>query len=155
MTAAPIERFTRLTQGDLVWEFASTDAPGECDHYTWCTGPCAPLKPGALGAGHGRYIASALREPNDLVEVCVTQWKANPSERWTVGFSGGGHANLDREPLVLIAAYPPDLDQTKRVHLKPSDAETVALALRMVGHDQFADALDAAATFARHLKEKK
>ena len=154
MTTTPIERFTQITQGDVCWEFAKLDIPGECDRYEWCSGPCEPLNPGLLGDYHGRYIASALRERGDLMEISVSQWKADPNQPWTLSASAGAYVNRDHKPSVILAVYPPDLDQTKRVDLKPDDAEAFALGLRMVGHDQFADALVAAATFARNLKEK-
>ncbi|RKS76493.1 hypothetical protein BZB76_1849 [Actinomadura pelletieri DSM 43383] len=154
MTATPLDRFTRSTQGDVSWEFANLDVPGGCDRFEWCGGPCGPLAPGALGDAHGRYIASALRESSgDLVEVAVGQWKADPAQPWYLGGCAGAYDNRDREPRVILDVSPSDLERSTRVFLKVGDAAAVASGLRAVGHDRFADALDNAVKFARTIGE--
>ena len=155
MTAIQLDRLTHFTEGDLVWEFANTATPGKCPRYGWCDGDCTPLRPGHLGDMHTRYIASALRDRGDLVEICVGQWKADPAQPWQLGASAGCYDNKDRAPKVGIAAMPAGPSEVLRTFLKPQDAEAVALTLRLLGHDQFADAMDAAAKYARRLEEEK
>ncbi|MEV4672149.1 hypothetical protein AB0K34_10905 [Actinomadura sp. NPDC049382] len=128
--------------GDLMWEFANLDLPGDCERYGWCDGNCNPRYEGEV---HFRYVASAVHG-NDLVEISVGQWKANPK----VGVLDTGSCfaiNRDRKPLVGISTYPAK-HPGRHLHLTPEDATTVAEAQRILGNGQFADAVYAAVNFA-------
>lgn len=136
------------------WDFLDIETPGGCDRYDWCDGHCK-RRSHYLGGLHSRQVASGARtEDLALIEVGVGQWKANPE----IGIRDTGSCfavNRDGSPVVGIFTYPADLDDTKRVKLKVPDAEALAEALRIVGHVQFAGALDNAVTLARRLEESK
>jgi hypothetical protein len=143
-------RLTSVELDGVSWEFASIDTPGACDRFGWCDSGCTP---GHDGETHVRYIASAMRSHDSaLVEISVGQWKANPA----VGLRDTGSSfavNQDRAPLVGIGTYPDDR-AGRHTRLTVADATTLAEALRIVGHVQFADALNNAAKFARTLTEE-
>lgn len=148
-----LARLTQVTLDGITWEHADTSTPGGCDRVGWCDGHCRPLRAGALGDVHSRYIGSALRDTGDLIEIRVMQWKADPAQPWYIGASAGCYDNRDQAPLVEITTYPAE-GLGRHLRLTRADAATAAEALRMVGAAHFADALDAASRFARELAEE-
>jgi hypothetical protein len=149
MTVPTSARHSYVELDGITWEYANLDLPGRCEQFGWCGANCGPLPTGALGDSHSRHIASALRG-SDLVEIAVGQWKANPK----MGVRDTGSCfgiNRDRAPRVGIFTCPADLAESKRAFLSVAEADGLAQALRLVGADQFADAMAAAVTFAQGL----
>lgn len=154
MTAQTLARVAEtLTKDGVTWQIFEAPRPGPCDLAWWCEDLCEDLAPRELGTEHGRDVALALIDGDPVVQICVGQWKANPKH----GIKDTGSCfalNLDKAPLVGIYAYPPGAP-SRATFLRNPWGRTLAEALRLVGHDPFADALDIAACLAQEIDEER
>lgn len=152
MTSQTLARVTEtLTKDGVTWRILDVSTPGPCALVPWCEGSCEDLEPGELGTDHARNVATALVDGVPVVEIAVCQWVANPE----IGVRDSGTLfalNRDAPPTVGIFTYGARHYGT---FLENPWGRVLREALRLVGHDPFADALDIATCLAQEIDEQR